>query len=128
MLPDSKLIAFVASAKPLEAKRFYGNVLGFTLVEESQFALVFETGGTTIRVQKVERVVAPGYTALGWQVGNIDNEVEHLSKRGVAFERFAHLPQDDAGIWLTPDGSKVAWFRDPDGNTLSLTEPQRRDA
>ncbi len=128
MLRDSKLIAFVASAKPLEAKRFYESVLGFTLVEESPFALVFEAGGSPLRVQKVEHVAPAGYTALGWQVGNIASEVEHLSKQGVAFERYAHLPQDEAGIWATPDGSKVAWFRDPDGNTLSLTEHHNRDA
>ena len=122
MLCNSKIIAFVATANPSEAKRFYESVLGFTLLEDSPYALVFEVNDTTLRIQKVERVNVVAYTVLGWQVTDISSVIENLSKQGVAFERFASLSQDEAGIWATPDGSKVAWFRDPDGNTLSLTE------
>ncbi len=122
MLRDSRIVAFVATAKPSEAKRFYEGVLGLTLLEDSPYSLVFEANGTALRIQKVERVEVAGYTSLGWQVSNIASAIEHLSRHGVVFERFASLPQDGVGIWSAPDGSKVAWFKDPDGNTLSLTE------
>ena len=122
MLSTASLVGFVATAKPLEAKRFYQDVLGLTLLEDSPYALVFDANGTTLRVQKVEKVSVAGYTALGWEVSNIRAVMQHLSQQGVVFERYEGLSQDQAGIWRTPDGSRVAWFRDPDGNTLSLTE------
>ena len=122
MLATSKLTGFVATAKPDEASTFYGGVLGLELLEDSRFALVYRVSDSVIRVQKVESVVAAGYTALGWEVADIGVAVKHLAARGVRFERYPWLPQDDAGIWRTPDGAGVAWFKDPDGNTLSLTQ------
>ncbi|MEO8152557.1 MAG: VOC family protein [Rhizobacter sp.] len=122
MLNTSKLVGFVGTTKPAEAKRFYEQSLGLQLVEESPFALVFASGGTTVRVQKVQSLSTPPYTSLGWEVKDIAATVQHLSSRGVEFQRYDGLPQNEAGIWRTPDGSQVAWFRDPDGNTLSLTE------
>ena len=118
----SKVVGFIGTAKPVEAKYFYETTLGLRLVEETPFALVFTSGDTTVRAQKVETVVTPPYTSLGWEIINIDTAVQQLTSKGVKFQSFEGLPQDELGIWLTPDGSRVAWFHDPDGNTLSLTE------
>lgn len=122
MLKTSKLMGFVASARPEESKRFYVYVLGLPLVEDTPFALVFDANGTTVRVQKVQSVSTPTYTVLGWEVADITDTVRRLRDRGVLFQCYDGLPQDEFGIWATPDGNKVAWFKDPDGNTLSLTE------
>ena len=123
MLMLSKMVGFIGTAKPAEAKYFYEKTLGLRLEEETPFALVFTSGDTTVRVQKVETVVTLPYTALGWEVTDIATAVQHLTSRGVKFQRFEGLPQNELGIWLTPDGAQVAWFHDADGNTLSLTEP-----
>jgi catechol 2,3-dioxygenase-like lactoylglutathione lyase family enzyme len=122
MLRTSKLVGFVATARPTEAKRFYEATLGLLLVEDGPYALVFDANGTTVRVQKVQSLAPVAHTVLGWEVKNIAATVQHLSSHGVKFERYDGLPQDEAGVWRTPDGSGVAWFHDPDGNTLSLTE------
>ncbi|MBX3628107.1 MAG: VOC family protein [Rhizobacter sp.] len=122
MLSSEKLVGFVATAAPSKSQEFYETTLGLQLLESSPFALVFKAGATTIRVQKVQDVVVSGYTALGWQVTNIARTVEELAGRGVKFQRYAGMNQNEAGIWRTPDGSQVAWFKDPDGNTLSITE------
>ncbi|MEP6823315.1 MAG: VOC family protein [Ramlibacter sp.] len=122
MLNTSKLVGFVGTSRPAEAMRFYEQSLGLKLLEESPFALVFLSGDTTVRIQKVQSVAAPPYTSLGWEVTDIAAAVRSLVSKGVVFQHYEGLPQDEAGIWRTPDGSRVAWFRDPDGNTLSLTE------
>lgn len=122
MLVHSDLIAFVATARPEQARVFYSEVLGLRLVEESPFALVFDANGTMLRIQKVEKLNNSGYTALGWRVDDIHEAVERLMERGIVFDRYAGLPQDTQGVWTTPDGNKIAWFTDPDGNILSLTE------
>ena len=122
MLTRSKLIGFAATANPAQAKEFYGDRLGLPLAEDGPFALVFDANGTMLRVQKVESVSPAPYTTLGWEVEDIRAAITELTARRVRFERFEGLAQDDLGIWTTPDGSRVAWFRDPDGNTLSLTE------
>ena len=126
MLSQSKLIGFVATTSPDKAKNFYGEVLGLALKEDGPYALVFAASETSIRVQKVENVNVCGYTVLGWEVEDIALAVNGLVRRGVRFERYPWLEQDDAGIWRTSDGSAVAWFKDPDGNTLSLTEFKAR--
>jgi catechol 2,3-dioxygenase-like lactoylglutathione lyase family enzyme len=122
MLTNAALIAFIATAHPDQARVFYSEVLGLPLREESPFALVFDAQGTMLRVQKVDRLTHVGYTVLGWQVDDIREAVEQLQQRGIRFERYPGLLQDEQGIWTTPDGTNIAWFADPDGNTLSLTE------
>ena len=122
MLSTATLMGFAATADPAAARQFYQSVLGLELVEDGPYALVFAAHGTTLRVQKVEAVAPVPYTTLGWQVTDIATEVRQLVARGVRFERYAGLPQDEHDIWRTPAGAMVAWFRDPDGNTLSLTE------
>lgn len=125
MLHTARLIGFAATTDPAAAKKFYEGVLGLTLIEDSPFALVFDANGTMLRIQKVETQITPRHTVLGWSVGDLQAAIAHLSAKGVPFERFDGLPQDASGIWTTPDGSRVAWFKDPDGNTLSLTEFRR---
>ena len=122
MLAHCDLIAFIATAQPERAKLFYSEVLGLRLLEDSPFALVFDANGTLLRIQKVEALNPAGYTTLGWHVGDMQEAVELLRKRGIVCERYPGLPQDEQGIWMTPAGSKIAWFTDPDGNILSLTE------
>jgi len=122
MLSRAKVMAFAATAKAEEARRFYGEVLGLPLVEESAFALLFDANGTMLRVQKVESFVPQAHTALGWQVDDIRGEVRRLEQRGVKVERYPGMPQDEFGVWSTPQGASVAWFKDPDGNVLSLTQ------
>lgn len=115
-------MAFVATADPGRARAFYEDVLGLRLVEEAPFALVFDANGTRLRVARVGQVTPASYTVLGWQVRDIVADVTELARRGVTFERYAGLAQDALGIWSTDDGDRVAWFRDPDGNVLSLTQ------
>jgi catechol 2,3-dioxygenase-like lactoylglutathione lyase family enzyme len=122
MLANSKLMAFAATTKPAEAKRFYADVLGLAITEESPFAIVFDAGGTMLRLQKVQAFAPARHTALGWQVDDIRSSIHGLTLRGAHFERFDGLPQDEVGVWSTPDGTSVAWFKDPDGNLLSLTQ------
>jgi catechol 2,3-dioxygenase-like lactoylglutathione lyase family enzyme len=122
VLNSSKLIGFVATAKADEARRFYSEALGLPLIDEGPYALVFDANGTKVRVQKVAAVTPAGYTALGWAVEDIDQAIDELTGRGVRFERFEGVSQSESGVWRTPDGSGVAWFRDPDGNILSLTQ------
>ena len=124
MLTDARITAFVATARAAEARAFYADVLGLRLVHEDQFALEFVGGGTSLRVAKVEQLQPAGYTVLGWTVPDIQAAVTDLAARGVQFERFpAFMQQDVQGVWSAPGGAQVAWFKDPDGNTLSVTQP-----
>jgi catechol 2,3-dioxygenase-like lactoylglutathione lyase family enzyme len=122
MLGSSKLVAFVATTNAERATAFYRDRLGLRLVSDEPYALVFDAAGTTLRVQKVQAHTPLPFTALGWVVNDITAMVGRLAESGTRCERFPGLQQDSAGIWTTPGGSKVAWFKDPDGNLLSLTQ------
>ena len=122
MLNKSNLISFVATNNVATARQFYEEIIGLTFVSVDQFALVFEVNGTMLRIQKVDQVNPHEYTALGWEVTDIKKEVNTLSKRGVKFARYEGMNQDENGIWTAPSKAKIAWFTDPDGNILSLTE------
>jgi catechol 2,3-dioxygenase-like lactoylglutathione lyase family enzyme len=113
---------FAATTDAARAREFYEKVLGLKFVYDDQFALVFRVGGLTLRIQRVEHKPKIDYTVLGWSVADIDAEVRRLSKAGVKFCHFDGLGQAKNGVWTSPSGAKVAWFKDPDGNTLSLTE------
>ena len=121
----SKVISFVATQNPASARKFYEGTLGLALLSDEPFAVVFDANGTMLRVQKVHELLPAKHTVLGWEVHDIRAEIEELTKRGVRFERFDSLPQDELGVWTTPSGAKVAWCKDPDGNTLSLTQFQK---
>lgn len=122
MLGSSDLVAFAASADLSRARAFYEGVLGLPVVDQDDFACVFDANGTMLRVTAVREVSPAGYTVLGWRVADIEAAARGLSARGVVFSRFDGMEQDDNGIWTSPGGAKVAWFTDPDGNVLSLTQ------
>lgn len=123
LLDSAPIIAFTATVDAERAKAFYRDQLGLKLVEESGFALVFDAGGTMLRVQRVQEVLGGKYTALGWHVSDIAAKVAELEAAGVKFENYGMPGQDEKGIWTPPGGNaKIAWFKDPDGNILSLTQ------
>ena len=122
MLGESELVAFVSTTDPLRARGFFEDVLGLCLVEESPYALVFDANGTTLRVTVVEQLTPAEFTVLGWRVGDVASCIRALRAAGVETVRYAGMQQDGDGVWTSPGGGRVAWFRDPDGNLLSLTE------
>jgi catechol 2,3-dioxygenase-like lactoylglutathione lyase family enzyme len=122
MLGSCQPIAFVATSDGTRAREFYEGVLGLGFVADEPVALVFDASGVMLRVTKVQSVTPAGYTVLGWRVDDIAAAAKELATKGVTFERYQGFQQDELGIWNAPDGAKVAWFKDPDGNLLSLTQ------
>jgi catechol 2,3-dioxygenase-like lactoylglutathione lyase family enzyme len=122
VLDDAALVAFLACTDLTRAEVFFGGVLGLEHLETTEYAAVFRSGPTTLRVTLVEQVTVAPYTVLGWTVPDIRAGLLALAGRGVPAVVFGGLPQDGDGVWTTPDGSQVAWFHDPDGNLLSLTQ------
>jgi len=124
ILGGSKLVAFVPTTDPVKARAFYEGVLGLRMAEDdSPFALVFDANGTMLRVTPVGNFKPQPFTVLGWEVESIEETVQRLTAAGVVFERFPGL--NDAhplGIWAAPGGAQIAWFKDPDGNLLSITQ------
>ena len=115
-------VLFLATANPARSRAFYERALGLAFVADEPPALVFRVGNSMLRIQKVEQVHAAPYTALGWAVPDIRQTVSDLRAAGVVFQRYDGLNQDGDGIWHAPSGAFVAWFRDPDGHVLSLTQ------
>jgi catechol 2,3-dioxygenase-like lactoylglutathione lyase family enzyme len=122
VLRDAPAVAFLSTSDPARAKAFYVDVLGLPLVSEDGFALVFDLNGTTLRLTLVGQLTPQPFTVLGWSVEDIGAVVRELFIRGVVFERYASLDQDAAGVWRSPSGAQVAWFKDPDGNVLSVSQ------
>jgi catechol 2,3-dioxygenase-like lactoylglutathione lyase family enzyme len=122
MLGSSDVIAFVGAADLDRARVFYEQVLGLPMTGQNDFACVFDANGTMLRVTAVPDVARAPYTVLGWRVADIAAVVRDLSAKDVVFLRYAGMDQDDSGVWTTPGGDRVAWFADPDGNILSLTQ------
>lgn len=112
----------MATRNAEKAKEFYRDKLGLKFVSDDGFALVFDIAGTMFRIARVKELATAPYTVLGWEVQAIEKAVSDLVKKGVSFERFPGVPQDEQGIWSAPGGAKVAWFKDPDGNILSLSQ------
>ena len=121
-LAGAALVGFVATTDLDRAEAFYRDVLGLRHTETSPYACVFDANGTMLRVTLVPELAGAGYTVLGWRVDDMAATVARLASRGVVFHRYDGMSQDESGVWITPDGAKVAWFGDPDGNTLSLTQ------
>jgi catechol 2,3-dioxygenase-like lactoylglutathione lyase family enzyme len=121
MLADAAFIGFIPVDDLATARAFYEGTLGLRVVDDTPFALVLDAGGTMLRVTPAPGADARPFTIAGWQVPDIDATVRALAGRGVEFARYDGMAQDDLGIWTTPGGDRVAWFKDPDGNTLSLT-------
>jgi catechol 2,3-dioxygenase-like lactoylglutathione lyase family enzyme len=122
MLKTADIIAFVATTKPEQARAFYEGVLGLSLVADDPSAVVFDANGVTLRVAKVQKLDPAPHTVLGWGVANIREVIEALKKKGVVFQRYDGLSQDQLAVWTSPSGARIAWFKDPDGNVLSLTQ------
>jgi len=122
MLETSAPIAFIATAMPDLARAFYAETLGLRLLADDDFSLVFDLAGVPLRIQKVRELHPQPFTSLGWQVRDAAATVVALRARGVVFERYPFLQQDPHDIWDAPGGARIAWFKDPDGNLLSVTE------
>jgi len=121
MLASGKIVGFVPTKDSTKARSFYEGKLGFQFVSDDVYALVMHTGETMIRIAKVPDFIPAPYTVLGWEVSNIEETVAWLRERGVAFENYHFIQDPELGIWTAPTGDKVAWFKDPDGNLLSVS-------
>ncbi len=122
MLSSAKIVAFAPTRDATQARAFYEGTLGLKLVSEDPFALVFDANGTMLRVQIVPSFTPQPFTVVGWDVDDISATLAALSSKGVMFQKYGMPGQDERGIWASPSGAKVAWFKDPDGNVLSLTQ------
>jgi catechol 2,3-dioxygenase-like lactoylglutathione lyase family enzyme len=122
MLSSGKIVGFVPTKDAAAARSFYEGKLGFAFVSDDMFALVVRAGDTMIRIAKAQDFTPAPYTVLGWEVSNIEEMVAWLQKRGVVFEKYPFVEDKALGIWTAPSGDKVAWFKDPDGNVLSLSQ------
>jgi catechol 2,3-dioxygenase-like lactoylglutathione lyase family enzyme len=122
MLGSNNIVAFVPITDGTKAKEFYEDKLGLRFVKDDGFAMVFESNGIQLRAVKMKEVKPAQFTILGWEVKPIEKAAMSLRARGVHFETFGFGKQDELGIWTAPSGDKVAWFKDPDGNILSISE------
>jgi catechol 2,3-dioxygenase-like lactoylglutathione lyase family enzyme len=122
MLESARAMAFVPVTDLERARDFYEGVLGLEVLDVSGFACVFRVGGATLRVALVGELSPQPFTVFGWAVGAISETMAGLAARGVEFLRYEDMDQDPTGVWTTPGGDRIAWFRDPDGNVLSLTQ------
>lgn len=122
VLDSADLVAFIPTTNVTQAKAFYGSMLGLVMEGESPVAVTFDANGTTLRTVLVERFTPFPFTIVGWTVADIAQTVNELTGRGISFERFDGIQQDPLGVWKSPGGARVAWFKDPFGNTISLTQ------
>ena len=121
MLGNTDVVGFVATTDKERAREFYEEVLGLTVVGDDGFALVLDANGTTIRVTPLDAFTPLPFTLIGWQVDDVSAVARTSPRRGVAFERYEGIEHDEDGVWHTPNGDQVAWFKDPDGNLLSVS-------
>jgi catechol 2,3-dioxygenase-like lactoylglutathione lyase family enzyme len=125
MLANMDLVAFIPTRDFEKSRLFYQQTLGLSLVSQDPFALVFNANGTMLRITNVATVKdfkPQPFTVLGWRVESVEATVRELVAKGVQFERLEGMNQDNAGIWVSPAGAQIAWFKDPDGNLLSVTQ------
>jgi catechol 2,3-dioxygenase-like lactoylglutathione lyase family enzyme len=122
MLTDSPLIAFIPTKDTARARRFYEETLGLRFISDDSFAIVMDANGTMVRIVRVEDFTPFPFTILGWQVNDIHNIIAKMTGKGVTFTRYPYFEQSPDGVWTAPGGAKVAWFIDPDGNTLSISQ------
>jgi len=122
MLTHSPLIAFIPTKDTTRARRFYEKILGLRFLSDDSFAIVMDANGTMVRIVRVEDFTPFPFTILGWQVNDIHKIIAEMTGKGVTFTRYPYFEQSPDGVWTAPGGAKVAWFTDPDGNTLSLSQ------
>jgi predicted enzyme related to lactoylglutathione lyase len=118
----NKVVTFLLTKNPDAAVRFYQDMLGLTFLYDDGFALVFDNKGISLRMSKVPEFTPAQHTVLGWETRDIHKELAELVKKGITFERYPNMGQDEDGVCTFPGGSKVAWFKDPDGNVLSISQ------
>jgi catechol 2,3-dioxygenase-like lactoylglutathione lyase family enzyme len=122
MLTNNRIKAFVSTTEPLKARQFYENKLGLKLLSEDKYGIEFEANGALLRISIVEKLAPQPFTVLGWDTTDIVSTIKILGKKGILFERYPFIDQDESGIWTAPGGTRVAWFKDPDGNLLSVSD------
>ncbi len=122
MLDTMKVVTFLPTTDYDAARAFFEGILGLRFISHDGFASVFDCNGIMLRISKVPDFTPFPFTVLGWEVPDIAAAVTELTTRGVTFERFGFFEQDSLGIWTAPSGDKVAWFKDPSGNTLSVSQ------
>ena len=122
MLGSYDVVAFVLTTDPARAKTFYGETLGLRFVSQDNYAVVFDAHGIMLRVTILPGHKPSDHTVLGWEVPDVPAAVADLDKAGVTCEKYSFLQQDELGIWSAPGGTKIAWFKDPDGNVLSVSQ------
>jgi catechol 2,3-dioxygenase-like lactoylglutathione lyase family enzyme len=122
VLGSTNIIAFVPIKDSQKSRAFYEGLLGLRFVKDDGFALVLDGNGIMVRAVKIKDFTPAQFTVLGWEVSDIESVVRELGQKGVHFEIFGLFKQNDLGIWTTPTGDRVAWFKDPDGNTLSVSQ------
>jgi catechol 2,3-dioxygenase-like lactoylglutathione lyase family enzyme len=122
MLANSTIIAFAPTSDPARSRAFYQDILGLRFIKDDGFALVFDAHGSMLRIAKAGPFTPAPFTILGWQTDRIESLVPEMARQGVRFEQFGLPGQNEAGIWSAPGGDQVAWFKDPDGNILSVSQ------
>ena len=122
VLGSSQVAAFIAVSDAARSRDFYENTLGLTVIREDDWAVEFDANGTSLRMQKGVSFTPQEFTVLGWHVDDIDAAMAELRGRGVVFEEYPWMPPESNGVMTFPGGAKVAWFKDPDGNVLSLDQ------
>lgn len=122
MLDSARMVGFIPTEDYDRAREFYESKLGFQFVTLDQYALVMSTGKNMIRIAKLKGLTPAQYTVLGWEVENIEAIVTWLMERGVVFAEYPFIQDRELRIWTTPNGDRVAWFKDPDGNVLSVSQ------
>lgn len=122
MLASADLVSLIGVEDLVRARKYYGDVLGLLVVEDNPFAVVIDAHGTMLRLTAVPKTVPAPYSVLAWRVADIEVVADELAGRGVEFVHYGGVDQDDRGVWSAPEGTRIAWFLDPDGNNLSLVQ------
>lgn len=122
MFEQATVTPFLATTDLARARSFFEGTLGLRVLSLDSFALLLATPGASLRVTLVQELVSAPYTVLGWNVADVRETVAQLGARGVVFNRYPGMEQDDVGIWAAPSGSLIAWFSDLDGNVLSVSQ------
>jgi catechol 2,3-dioxygenase-like lactoylglutathione lyase family enzyme len=122
MLSTNPLIAFIPSKDTGRSRGFYEGALGLRFICDDPFAVVMDSNGIKVRIVLVGEFTPAPFTILGWEVDDINAAVAELSTKGVQFNRYPYFEQSQDGVWTAPNGAKVAWFSDPDGNVLSVSQ------
>jgi catechol 2,3-dioxygenase-like lactoylglutathione lyase family enzyme len=122
MLASATLMGFLFTKDYDQARAFYEGKLGFQFLSQDQFALAMRAGANMIRIAKIPDFAPARATVLGWEVADIEAMVSWLKGRGVTFESYPFIQDQKTGIWTAPGGDRIAWFKDPDGNVLSVSQ------